>query len=175
MDRKTFLKKGIFSLGEMLLRPGRFMAEQADQAFLRPPGFAGEMVGLCHGCDRCLAACPGGALMKREGVAGPVLEPARGGCRFCYLCVGACPHQVLTFPKPGERVRLGLAIPDNDHCLAQRGGCFTCLEQCPRQAIAIEQGTGIGVNPESCDGCGLCEHACLLSPAAVRVRPLTPQ
>lgn len=113
LDRKTFLKKGILSLGEMFLHPGRLVAEPEEKEPIRPSGSA------------------------------------------------------------GETVRPGLAVPDNRQCLAQRGGCFTCLEQCPGEAIAIEPGTGIRVDPEKCDSCGLCEHVCPLSPAAIRVNGLS--
>lgn len=106
LDRKTFLKKGILSLGEMFLNPGRLAAESEEKEPIRSPG-------------------------------------------------------------------PGLAVPDNGLCLAQRGGCFTCLEQCPGEAIAIEPGTGIRVDPEKCDSCGLCEHVCPLSPAAIRVNGLS--
>lgn len=113
LDRKTFLRKGILSLGEMILHPGRLVAEPEEKVPIRPPGLA------------------------------------------------------------GETARPGLAVPDNGQCLAQRGGCFTCLEQCPREAIAIEPGMGIRVDPEKCDGCGLCEHICPLSPSAIRLARLS--
>lgn len=172
MDRKTFLKKGILSLGEMFLHPGSLMAGPAEEAPLRPPGFAEEKVASCAGCDRCLNACPGELLVKRKGVEGPLFDPSRGGCTFCHLCAGACPNGVLPFPESGKPQRLGLAVPDNRHCLGQRGGCFTCLEQCPKEAITIEPGEGIRVNYDRCDGCGVCEHVCPLAPAALRIKRL---
>lgn len=74
--------------------------------------------------------------------------------------------------ETAKPARLGLAAPDNGLCLSQRGGCFTCLEQCPREAITIAPGEGIEVNRERCDGCGVCEHVCPLSPVAIRVKHL---
>jgi ferredoxin len=103
MDRKTFLRKGIVALGEMLIQPGRMAHEPEQDRSLQTPG---------------------------------------------------------------------CAVPDNGRCLAQRGGCFTCLEQCPKEAISVEMGKGVWVDPERCDRCGTCEHVCPLTPVAIRVNRL---
>ena len=58
---------------------------------------------------------------------------------------------------------------DNNRCLAQRGGCFTCLEHCPAEALWIEAGIGIGVDPLRCTGCGVCADVCPLEPKAINL------
>lgn len=72
---------------------------------------------------------------------------------------------------PAEPV-IGCAVPDNERCLAQRGGCFSCLERCPEQAISIEAGVGVTVDRERCTGCGVCEYICPVATKAVSVVPL---
>jgi ferredoxin len=65
----------------------------------------------------------------------------------------------------------GKAVPRNDRCLAQRGGCFCCIDSCPAGAIAIELGTGIRIDPERCDGCGSCVAICPVTPKALELTP----
>ena len=81
--------------------------------------------------------------------------------------VSLVPSADVSSPPPRD----GVARPVNDRCLAQRGGCFTCTERCPEQAIDIAIGTGIVVDAERCTGCGVCADACPLFPAAIRVVP----
>ncbi len=68
----------------------------------------------------------------------------------------------------GEIVCQGRMVLDNARCLAQRGGCFACLDICPREALWIRPGVGIHVAEEKCDGCGECRDACPLDPPALR-------
>lgn len=56
---------------------------------------------------------------------------------------------------------------DNRQCLAQRGGCFACLDRCPAEAITISAGVGITIDPDSCDGCGECISVCPVEPKAI--------
>ena len=102
--------------------------------------------------------------------AGPVMEFNSGGCRFCYLCIGACPNGVLTFPGEECQPRLGRARTVAG-CIAS-GGCFTCSEQCPEGAIEVAWGSGVRIDPERCTGCGTCESCCPVQPPAIRVKPL---
>lgn len=67
----------------------------------------------------------------------------------------------------GEVACHGRMVLDNSRCLAQRGGCFACLDRCPREALSISPGVGIRVNEEECDGCGECGGACPLDPPAL--------
>jgi heterodisulfide reductase subunit A-like polyferredoxin len=38
-------------------------------------------------------------------------------------------------------------------------GCETCVEECPSQAISMNEGKA-EVNPETCIDCGVCVDAC---------------
>lgn len=61
----------------------------------------------------------------------------------------------------------GLLVIDNPRCLAQRGGCFACLDRCPREAISIRLGVGIAVDADTCDGCGECIDCCPVEPKVI--------
>jgi Pyruvate/2-oxoacid:ferredoxin oxidoreductase delta subunit len=74
-------------------------------------------------------------------------------------------------PAPaGEE--FGQLLVDNRHCLAQRGGCFACIDHCPREAISIQLGVGIAVDAAACDGCGQCVEHCPLEPKVIALKPL---
>ena len=38
-------------------------------------------------------------------------------------------------------------------------GCESCVEECPSEAISMEEGKA-KVNPEACIDCGVCIDAC---------------
>ena len=61
----------------------------------------------------------------------------------------------------------GPLLVDNRHCLAQRGGCFSCIDHCPQQAISIRLGVGIGIDAEKCEGCGECVGFCPVEPKVI--------
>lgn len=64
----------------------------------------------------------------------------------------------------------GPLLVDNHRCLAQRGGCFVCLDSCPQQAISISLGVGIAIDVSRCDGCGLCADRCPVTPRVMRLK-----
>lgn len=64
----------------------------------------------------------------------------------------------------------GPLLVDNRRCLAQRGGCFACLDNCPLQAITIKPGVGISIDGKICDGCGICAECCPVTPKVIAVR-----
>ena len=173
LNRKEFLRDGFISLGRALLCPSSYIpGNRASALALRPPGFTEELRGECRECEACLSVCPSGCLEKRPDLPGPVFVPRRGSCTSCLQCIDVCPRGVLAVSEEGERLRPGLALPENDRCLAHRGGCFTCPERCPEQAIRIDSGTGLVVDQERCTGCGTCENVCPLDPAAIRIIPV---
>ena len=59
---------------------------------------------------------------------------------------------------------------DNSRCLAQRGGCFACIDHCPKAAVSIALGTGIAVDGELCDGCGECAAVCPIDPKVITMK-----
>lgn len=61
-------------------------------------------------------------------------------------------------------------LVDNSRCLAQRGGCFTCIDHCPKAAVNIVLGKGIAVDAELCDGCGECAAVCPINPNVIEMK-----
>jgi ferredoxin len=52
----------------------------------------------------------------------------------------------------------GIEMPaqvDKEKCT----GCESCVEECPSEAISMEDGKA-KVNPEACIDCGVCVDAC---------------
>lgn len=171
LSRKDFFRRGIFGMAEMLLATEpRTEAECVPP--VRPPGFRSGREAECYGCDDCSRACPAGIVTGVGGVEGPVLDFSRGPCARCLLCVGACPHGVLTFPVEGKQSSVpGVARCDAGRCLASSLGCFSCVERCPEEAITAKPGEAISVDGERCTGCGACEYVCPLEEKAVKVVP----
>lgn len=81
---------------------------------------------------------------------------------------------------------MGLAVLiDQETCVAWQGlRCEVCYRVCPQidKAITLDyqpqERTGKHaffrpiVHSEACTGCGMCEHACILEVAAIKVLPL---
>jgi Pyruvate/2-oxoacid:ferredoxin oxidoreductase delta subunit len=61
---------------------------------------------------------------------------------------------------------------DNSRCLAQRGGCFACMDHCPKAAVSIILGRGVAIDHELCDGCGACAAVCPIDPKVIRMKSL---
>jgi MinD superfamily P-loop ATPase len=63
-----------------------------------------------------------------------------------------------------------VAVAGNERCLARNSGCFACMERCAPGAIAPVPGVGIKVTQHLCNGCGVCEYVCPVTPKAVRLQ-----
>jgi Pyruvate/2-oxoacid:ferredoxin oxidoreductase delta subunit len=61
---------------------------------------------------------------------------------------------------------------DNSRCLAQRGGCFACIDHCPKAAVSIVLGKGVAIDHELCDGCGECAAVCPIDPKVITMKSL---
>jgi NAD-dependent dihydropyrimidine dehydrogenase PreA subunit len=77
-----------------------------------------------------------------------------------------------TLVRQDAGVVVAVAVARNDRCLAQRGGCFSCLESCPQEAIALGLGSGVRIDEERCTGCGSCVAICPVTPKALAVTPV---
>ena len=64
----------------------------------------------------------------------------------------------------------GYLLLDNSRCLAQRGGCFACIDHCPQEAVTIALGRGIAIDSELCDGCGKCAAVCPINPKVIELK-----
>lgn len=69
-----------------------------------------------------------------------------------------------------ELVDDGPLLVDNGRCLSRRGGCFSCLDRCPREAIDMIAGVGIVVKTELCTSCGECIDVCPLEPKPITLK-----
>lgn len=161
---------GMLALGSLKVVP--------SQAQVRPPGGQDEdaLVGACVRCQRCVEACPRGALRAQHVEDGlvtvrtPVAAFDGGWCDFCEengtapQCVAHCPTGALSLAEgaSAESTVLGKAVIVRDWCLAFRlTGCRYCYDACPHDAIELD-GTGRPhVIAQRCNGCGACQSACV--------------
>ena len=160
----------------------------------RPPGAqeGNDFLAACIKCGQCVEACPYGTLrLARAGEAAalgsPYFEPRQVPCYMCpdAPCIAACPTGALVSGTPIEAARMGLAVlSDQENCLAFQGlRCEVCYRACPLMGEAIhiefqpQERTGKHafflpvVRSDACTGCGMCEHACPLEEAAIKVMP----
>lgn len=174
-----------FALGcggaAVLLAMGGLKAVPA-QAQVRPPGGQDEdhLISACIRCERCVEACPKGALQPTHlengvlGVRTPTAAFDNGWCDFCQeandgqpLCVKACPTEALRLDAgatPHDTV-IGKAYLIQDWCLAYRNtGCRFCYDACTDagyDAITLDQYNRPSVIEDKCVGCGKCQNDCV--------------
>ncbi|MCK5903412.1 MAG: ferredoxin-type protein NapG [Cocleimonas sp.] len=163
---------------------------------IRPPGALpeDEFLSRCVRCGLCVQDCPYDILSLAElGTDVPVGTPyytARTGpCEMCddIPCVPACPTGALDHSLTKiNQARMGLAVlVDQEECIAFQGlRCEVCFNVCPVQekAITLEyrhnERSGKHallipiVHSEHCTGCGLCEEACVMEEATIKVLPM---
>ena len=164
---------------------------------IRPPGALPEeeFLGACIRCGLCVRDCPYdilklGQLGEDEVVAGtPYFTARTGPCEMCedIPCIPACPTNALDHELTDiNEARMGLAVVvDQETCIAFLGlRCEVCFNICPIRGEAItldyQHNARSGkhalfipiVHSDACTGCGLCEKACILEEAAIKVFPL---
>ena len=106
------------------------------------------------GCQKCIEACPVGALRPLD-LAG------------------------VSSSELSKRVKMGTAYVNTKTCIpyALKQPCLACKEACPVDgAITTKGGMGGAAkepvfNHDICVGCGACENACPTSPKSVIVSP----
>lgn len=164
--------------------------------YIRPPGALPEedFLGACIRCGLCVRDCPYDILFLGEvgdevATGTPYFIARTGPCEMCeeIPCVVACPTNALDHDlKDIEESRMGLAVLiDQETCIAFHGlRCEVCFNVCPIRNRAItldmQHNPRSGkhalfipvVHSDACTGCGLCERACILEEAAIKVFPM---
>lgn len=163
--------------------------------YIRPPGALPEedFLGACIRCGLCVRDCPYDILFLGEvgdevATGTPYFIARTGPCEMCedIPCVAACPTNALDHDLEDiEDSRMGLAVLiDQETCIAFHGlRCEVCFNVCPIRNRAItldmQHNPRSGkhalfipvVHSDACTGCGLCERACILEEAAIKVLP----
>lgn len=162
---------------DFLRRVGK--PEPEPPARVRPPGAVAEreFLARCTACNECVKACPHNVIHSlaphvSPGAGTPVMVVASRPCHLCegFPCAAACPEGALVVPQPSE-VRFGSVEIDVERCLPYRGpDCGACAGVCPPAAEgALQMMLGRPfVDPERCNGCGLCIAACIVRPSAIK-------
>ena len=201
VSRRQFLSTTLAtacSVGMMGVGLG-FYARRADAlpaTAIRPPGALPEedFLGACIRCGLCVRDCPYDILyLAQLGEDAPTGTPyfiARTGpCEMCedIPCIENCPTNALDHSLTNiEEAKMGLAVlVDQETCIAFHGlRCEVCFNICPvrNKAISLElqhnKRSGKHalfipvVHSDHCTGCGLCEKACILDEAAIKVFPM---
>jgi len=143
---------------------------------------------------------PAGLLGGLETVWTPRLDMRIGtsGCQpSCTACGEVCPTGAIRALSEDEKlgkgefaddgpIRVGTAFVDRGRCLPWALGrpCIVCQEVCPTspKSVTLESVVEVlpdgslvqlerpRVDPSTCNGCGICEHACpVAGEAAIRV------
>ena len=201
VSRRQFLSttlKTACGVGLMGIGLG-FYARRADAlpaTAIRPPGALPEeeFLGACIRCGLCVRDCPYDILyLAQLGEDAPTGTPyfiARTGpCEMCedIPCIVNCPTNALDHSLTDiNKSKMGLAVVvDQESCIAFHGlRCEVCFNVCPIRGDAItldlQHNTRSGkhalfipvVHSDACTGCGLCEKACILDEAAIKVFPM---
>lgn len=175
-----------------------FYSKQADSLpamAVRPPGALpeDEFLGACIRCGLCVRDCPYdilklGQLGDEVPTGTPYFTARTGPCEMCedIPCIPVCPTNALDHSLTDiNDARMGLAVVvDQETCIAFLGlRCEVCFNVCPIRgdAISLEylHNDRSGkhalfipvVHSDACTGCGLCEKACILEEAAIKIFP----
>ena len=129
----------------------------------------------CLSCGSCAEQCPAEAIS--EGEERFEINPEK--CLSCGSCAAQCPAEaiikveaeeyvaeeiedsedivveIVELPEEEEEAEPCYKI-DYDKCLS----CGSCAEQCPAEAIAMDEDSRYVINPEKCARCGSCAEQC---------------
>jgi ferredoxin-type protein NapG len=172
-------------------------ASALPPAAVRPPGALDEdaFLAACTRCGLCVRDCPYGILKLAElgqddvATGTPYFTARTGPCEMCedIPCIPVCPTGALDHGLTDiNKARMGLAVVvDQEACIAFQGlRCEVCFNVCPVRGEAIKldyrpnkrSGHHAMFVPivfsDACTGCGLCEKACILEIAAIKIFPL---
>lgn len=86
------------------------------------PSPGGYKISLCTQCEKCIKACPEGAISNVDGV----IKIDADKCDYCLVCVDACPFDAIF-------VHREFKIPFICDL------CGECVEICPTKALFWRQ------------------------------------
>jgi len=122
----------------------------------------------CDACKVCVEACPEECItVEREVISDKIegkVSIIQDNCCTCQWCSRNCPTEAITVEKLFEG-------DIEFHAEKCPGGCSTCVEICPANAIYLpspkpaaemkhEIEPTIAVNKDNCILCGACVNAC---------------
>lgn len=163
----------------------------------RRPPFAlpeAEFLATCTKSWDCVRACPHDAIHVVLPPAPlsantPIMVPDESACLMCdgWPCAAACQSGALSLPvlsddddDDGESqlpttVNLGTARLRTDLCFTFKGPeCGACGNWCPDDAKALTFRAGRPhLDEDICVGCGACIVACVTTPKAIVLLPLS--
>ncbi len=130
-----------------------------------PPGLQAVISAhKCADCARpCVDSCEQGIIRihadKHVFAGQPYLEFSATGCTFCGDCSVACPaSEQQTEPATDN---LGQVRLDQASCLSwNQVFCMSCLGSCLSKALSFDARRRLEVDPQRCNGCGMCVGIC---------------
>jgi ferredoxin len=133
----------------------------------------------CTACHLCVTTCPSQVLQPSfleygfTGMLQPHLDFSVGFCEYeCTKCSEVCPTgAILPMTLEDKKlVQIGKVhfIMKNCVVYTDETSCGSCAEHCPTQAVRmVPYKDGLTIpetHPDTCIGCGACEHVCPAKP-----------
>ncbi len=129
----------------------------------------GAEYAIKRGTGRRIDAEEAKAILRRAEEAGLVhlTENKAGiGTVICNCCDCCC----VGLPYARNVETNGLLVPSRYRAAVEADactGCGVCLDDCPMEALSLDQAAVAVVNAEACIGCGVCAQVC--APGAIRL------
>ena len=123
----------------------------------------------CLSCGSCAEQCPAEAIF--EGEVHFEINPEK--CLSCGSCAAQCPAEAIAKLEVEDYVAEGVEelAEEVEETVEEAEPCFRinyekclscggCAEQCPAEAIAMDEDSRYVINPEKCLRCGSCAEQC---------------
>jgi len=129
----------------------------------------GAEYAIKRGTGRAIDAGEAKEILRRAEEAGLVhlTENKAGiGTVICNCCECCC----VGLPYARNADTNGLLVPSRYQAVIDAElctGCGVCVDDCPMEAITMDDGGPAAIRAEACIGCGVCSHGC--APGAIRL------